>query len=160
MTSSSGDRHFIWHILQDVENHMPDNSKVFGRMVFSHSGMVVPESNIQAPMQRIFYPPMLANRLYPCAEAPLEFFRLQHPPHALHGIMRRNAVFKMHMQSIAGPRFFYPAGICNIFPHVASCDGSTARHYDEFQQIVLDFPGLPRVFQFFELFVHRFNHIL
>ncbi len=34
----------------------------------------------------------LANRLYPCAEAPLEFFRLQHPPHALHGIMRWNNV--------------------------------------------------------------------
>ena len=44
MTSSSGDRHFIGHIFQDVENHMPDNSKVFGRMVFSDSGMVFPES--------------------------------------------------------------------------------------------------------------------
>ena len=35
-----------------------DNSEVFSRMILSHSGMVFAESNVQAPMERVFNAPM------------------------------------------------------------------------------------------------------
>ena len=60
-SSSSGDRKFIIHIFQHIQNDVSDDSEVFGRMILSHSRMVFAESNVQAPMERVFNAPMTSS---------------------------------------------------------------------------------------------------
>ena len=74
----AGDGSFVGVSLQDIESHAPDEGQVLGSMVFTGSGIIFMEDDIESSMKMIFDAPMCPHRFH-------HDFRRHRP--GQHGIM-------------------------------------------------------------------------